>query len=285
MCRRYVFVVVAVLLMVAPASAQLIFDTQAFPVVARGAGLGGTQWVTDLTIYNPTDAEVTIGLHFSPANQDSMFNPTFPTRITLQPGETLMVEDVLLTSFGFNEDIKGSLTLICDPMFLPENQEDAMILAVTRTYNTGGTDGTYGQTVPSLISSVNVGWTSSFITGARNDGAFRSNLGISGTSPMAAPRVFYRVTTANGAVATEGSKQLRLASMNQWSFANLGVGIVDGPLTVELWLDPDDADEDPCAADFPAGFLAYVSKVDQESGDAEFLGAAPLMPYLCVFEE
>jgi hypothetical protein len=285
MSRKCVFVVIAVLLMVAPASAQLIFDTQAFPVVARGAGLAGTQWVTDLTVYNPTDAEVTVGLHFSPANQDSMFNPTFPTRITLQAGETLMVEDVLLSTFGFDEDIKGSLTLICDPMFLPGNQEDAMILAVTRTYNTGGVEGTYGQTVPSLISSVNVGWTSSFITGARNDTAFRSNLGISGTSPMAAPRVYYRVTTADGAVAAEGSKQLRVASMNQWSFASLGIGVVDGPLTVELWLDPDDASEDPCADDFPVGFLAYVSKIDQMSGDAEYLTAAPLMPFLCMMEE
>ena len=51
------------------------------------------------------------------------------------------------------------------------------------------------------------------------------------------------------------------------------------PPTVELWLDPDDMVEDPCAAEFTTGFLAYVSKVDNGTGDAEYLTAAPMMPY------
>jgi hypothetical protein len=279
-------ILVLVLVLATPAAAQEIFDTQVFAVVARGAGLLGTQWVTDLTVFNPTGAEVTIGIQFFVAGQDNLLDPTFPNRLVLAPHETLMVEDVLLNTFGYDEDIKGVLAMVADPNYLTDNEEGAAILAVTRTYNTGAAEGTFGQTVPSLVSAVNVGWGSSFITGARNDDAFRSNLGIAGTSPMGTIRVFYRIMDHEGTVLAEGSKRLRIASMNQWSFEQLGVGSVAGPLTVELWLDPADMDEDPCAFDFPTGFLAYVSKVDNGTGDAEYLTAAPMVPYTaCLMQE
>jgi hypothetical protein len=154
------------------------------------------------------------------------------------------------------------------------------MLAVTRTYNTGGAEGTFGQTVPSLVAGgLNVFAESSFITGARNDDEFRSNLGIAGQSALGTIRVHYRIMDQEGIVLVEDSKRIRIASMNQWSFDSLGVGSVEGPLTVELWLDPDDLDEDPCEPIFPTGFLAYVSKVDNGTGDAEYLTAAPMMPY------
>jgi hypothetical protein len=132
-----------------------------------------------------------------------------------------------------------------------------------------------------LVVNVNVGWNSSFITGARNDASFRSNLGIAGTSPIAAMTVHYLIKDAAGVTLAEGDKTLRVASMRQWSFQQLGVGEVDGPLTVELWLDPDSESQDPCSDDFPNGFLAYVSKVDNGTGDAEFLTASAMEPYFC----
>jgi len=269
-----------VLLLALPAAAQEMLNTQVFSVVARGAGLAGTQWVTDLTVHNPNDVELIVGAQFFPGGQDNLLDPTFPERLTLAPHETLMVEDVLLNTFGYDEDIKGALILICDPVVITENPEGVVMLAVTRTYNTGGAEGTFGQTVPSLVAGgLNVFAHSSFITGARNDDAFRSNLGIAGQSAFGTIRVYYRIMDQEGTVLVEDSKRIRIASMNQWSFDSLGVGSVDGPLTVELWLDPDDLDEDPCEPIFPTGFLAYVSKVDNGTGDAEYLTAAPMMPY------
>ncbi len=281
MSKKCSLVVMGVLLLAVPAAAQEVLNTQVFSVVARGAGLAGTQWVTDLTVFNPTDAELTVGIGFYPGGQDNLLDPTFPDRLTLAPYETLMVEDVLLNTFGYDEDIKGALILICDPVVITENEEGATMLAVTRTYNTGGAEGTFGQTVPSLVAGgLNVGWSSSFVTGARNDDAFRSNLGIAGQSLFGTLRVYYRIMDQEGTVLVEGSKRIRIASMNQWSFDSLGVGSVEGPLTVELWLDPENMDEDPCEPLFPTGFLAYVSKVDNGTGDAEFLTAAPMMPYI-----
>jgi hypothetical protein len=283
---RRSLVLVAVLAVALPAAGQEAFSIQFFPVVARGPGLAGTQWVTDLTIHNPLDEAVTVGMQFFVANEDNLFNPLFPDSVTIPPGETVIMEDVLQTTFGYTDAVKGGMVLVSDPDYLIGNPSNTKVIAVTRTYNVGSPEGTFGQTVPSMVSTLNVGWDSSFITGARNDADFRSNLGISSTSVMSTLRVHYAIKDAGGAVLADGSKVIRVASMNQWSFEQLGVGTVDGPLTVELWLDPANASADPCADEpAPPGFFAYVSKVDNGTGDAEFLVSAPLMPFLCAFEE
>ncbi len=281
MRRTIALVSLTVLLVASPAVAQEALDTQLFPVVARGAGLAGTMWVTDLVVTNPMDAPIAVGVQFFPANQDNMFNPMFPNRIELEPGATTIVEDVLQTMFDYEEDIKGSLVLLADPNFLLGNPEGTVICAVTRTYNVGSPEGTFGQTVPSLLVNTNVGWASSIITGVRNDDNFRSNLGISNTSPSSPVTVHFKIKDQEGTALAEGSKRIRIASMNQWSFEQLGVGTVTGPLSVELWLDPSSMSEEPCEETFPNAFLAYVSKVDNGTGDAEFLSAAALEPYYC----
>ena len=283
---RRSLVVAAILAIALPAAGQEAFSIQFFPVVARGPGLAGTQWVTDLTIHNPMDESVTVGMQFFMSNEDNLFNPLFPDSVTIPPGETVIMEDVLQTTFGYTDAVKGGMALVSDPNYLIGNPEGTKVVAVTRTYNVGGAEGTFGQTVPSMISTLNVGWDYSYITGARNDADFRSNLGISSTSVMSPVRVYYAIKDAGGAVLAEGSKVIRVASMNQWSFEQLGVGSVEGPLTVELWLDPANASADPCEDEpAPPGFFAYVSKVDNGTGDAEFLVSSPMEPFLCAFEE
>ena len=169
---------------------------------------------------------------------------------------------------------------------LTGNAEGSVVQGVTRTYNTGGGEGTYGQTVPGLMPAYNVGWSSSFITGARNDGSFRSNLGIANASiQITRIRVHHRISSGDGTVLADGFKDIHIQSMNQWSFDELGVGSEEGPLTVELWLDPDDASQDPCAGLFANGFFAYVSKVDNLTGDAEFIYAYPMEAFFCPEDE
>ncbi len=281
MRRTIAIVSLMVLLVTGSAVAQEVLDTQFFPVVARGAGLAGTMWVTDLVMTNPMDVPILIGVQFFPANQDNQFNPFFPDQFELGPGETAIAEDLLQLVFGYDEAIKGSLVVMADPTYLLGNPEGTVICAVTRTYNVGSALGTFGQTVPSLVVNTNVGWASSFITGVRNDADFRSNLGIANTSPMAGIKVHFRINDRYGTALAEGSKNIKIASMNQWSFEQLGVDEVDGPLSVELWLDPSTMSEEPCEESIPIGFLAYVSKVDNGTGDAEFLSAAALEPYYC----
>jgi len=272
-----------------PVSAQEIAHTQFFPILARTAGAGGTQWVSDLTVHNMVDAEVVVGVQFLEADIPNVFNPSFPDRFTLAARETLLVEDALNTLFGYETNIKGALIVTVDNQLVPgaNNPAGSEVLATSRTYNTGDPAGTFGQTVPATGKVINAAPTKSVVTGAINSTRFRSNLGAMNMTFLDDLRIKYRVLDGAGAVVAEGTKTLQPASVSQWSFQQLGVPKQDGPLTVEMWMHPDDVLDDPCAALFPTMFIGYVSKVDGNpdgTGDAEFIYAAPNDPYDCLYE-
>lgn len=269
-----------------PVSAQEIAHTQFFPILARTAGAGGTQWVTDLTVHNHSDSDLVVGVQFLEANQANVFNPAFPDRFSIAPRETLLFEDALNALFGFDTDIKGAMVVTVDPQLVPGsgNPEGSEILAITRTYNTGDPAGTFGQTVPALGWIINAAPTKSVATGVINSERFRSNLGVMNMTFIDSLRIKYRVLDGSGDVVSQGMKTLKPASVGQWSLQSLGVPKSDGPLTIELWMHPDDVLDDPCAVNFPTMFIAYVSKVDGNpdgTGDAEFIYAAPNDPYDC----
>ena len=275
---------VCALLVAAPAGAQEIAHSQFFPILARTAGVGGTQWVTDLTVHNLTDSELVVGTQFLEADVANIFNPSFPDRFTLAPRETRLIPDVLNVLYGYETAITGAMLLTVDPSLVGSNPEGSEILATTRTYNVGDPAGTFGQTVPALSKTINAAATTSVVTGVVNSQRFRSNLGIMNMSLLAELRVNYRVLDAAGDVVAEGQRTLQPASVSQWSLQRLGVPKQDGPLTIELWMHPDDVLPDPCATNFPNMFIAYVSKVDGNpdgTGDAEFIYAAPNDPYSC----
>jgi hypothetical protein len=156
---------------------------------------------------------------------------------------------------------------------LPPGDDDLYIAASMRTYDVSSPQGTYGQSIPSNNFILNTSGQQSFITGAVNDSEFRSNLGLANVS-LAEVRIHYRILSATAIVA-EGSRVLRSLENKQFSFAQLGVGVVEGALTVDLWLDPDDV-RDPCVEmmEGGTGFAAFVSKVDSRTQDAEFFWAA-----------
>ena len=133
-------------------------------------------------------------------------------------------------------------------------------------------------------SSANAAATTSVVTGVVNSQRFRSNLGAMNMTFIDSVRIKYRVLDSAGMVVAEGQKTLQPASVSQWSLQRLGVPKMEEPLTIELWMHPDDVIADPCSTNFPAMFIAYVSKVDGNpdgTGDAEFIYAAPNDPYNC----
>jgi hypothetical protein len=279
---------VLVLAVVAPGAAQMVTETQFFPVVAHTAGAGDppTSWRSDLTVHNVMDAELTVGVMYFQSGGANSMEETNEEILTLQARETRTVEDVVATLFGITENSKGSLLLQCDESIYHSNPDSSMMLATTRTYNVGSDVGTFGtavQTVQFSGAFLNGGQSVSLITGVRNDSDFRSNLGIVNFSFAEVPiTVHYRFLDEDGAEIASGSKHLDVFDMNQWSFKKLGVPtVIEGPLTVELWLDPEDIPGHPC--DLPEDdlviFVAYATKVDGNpsgSGDGEFIYATPL---------
>lgn len=262
-----------------PGIAQERSDTFILPVVAHTTGVGNppTRWVTDLVLHNLEDTSLTVGMVYLPFEHTNAWDGTFPVQLELQGRETRLVEDVLGTLFNKSSSTKGMLMVTSDPEFIPANPSDAEMVLTSRTYNTGSPAGTFGQTVPSNELLWNVSETPSYITGARNDDRFRSSLGIVDIS-LHPITVHYRILDHTGAVLKESSVDLQTASGWQRLFSNLGIGKTTGPMTVELWLDPADVTPDPCNAEDPSRFWAYVSKVDGNpdgTGDAEFLPAVP----------
>jgi hypothetical protein len=278
---------------VAPGAAQSVDETQIFPVVAHteGAGDPPTSWRSDLTVHNVMDDELTVGVFFLPFNQGNDPEEGEMEELILGPRETLTIEDVIVDLFGITEDTSGALLLQCDAETFPSNPEDAAMLATTRTYTVGSALGTFGtavQAVPLSGRILNAGQSISLITGARNDSDYRSNLGIVNISFSGLPiTVHYRFLDEEGSVIASGSKDLLEYTGGQWSFRRLGVPrVIEGPLTVELWLDPEDIAGDPC--ELPEDdlnlFVAYATKVDGNpagSGDGEFIYAASLEDVEC----
>ena len=273
--------------MVAPGAAQMVNETQFFPVVAHTSGAGDppTSWRSDLTVHNVMDAELTVGIMYFRSGQIPEWDGTYAVTLTLQARETRTVEDVVATLFGITANSKGSLLLECDDSIFPSNPDGSVMLVTTRTYNVGSEVGTFGTAVPTVQFAdafLNGGQSVSLITGVSNDEDFRSNLGIVNFSFAEVPiTVHYRFLDEDGTVIASGSKDLDPFDMNQWSFRKLGVpSVIEGPLTVELWLDPEDIAGDLCEIDEDdfVIFVAYATKVDGNptgSGDGVFIYATP----------
>jgi hypothetical protein len=272
---RVVLAMVLAFGVVAPGAAQIVNETQFFPVVAHteGAGDPPTSWRTDLTVHNVLDEELTVGVQYLPSNQGNNPEEIDVEVLILNPRETLTIEDVVADLFGITDDSMGALLLMCDAETYPSNSEDATMLATTRTYNVGSAVGTFGTSVPAVPFNgiiLNGGQSISLITGVRNDSDYRSNLGIVNISFAGVPiTVHYRFLDEGGSEIASGSKDL------------------EGPLTVELWLDPDDIPPgDVCELeeDDLVLFVAYATKVDGNptgSGDGEFIYAASLEDIDC----
>jgi len=259
------------------ADAQQVESTHIFPGAARLAGQPPSQWVSDISVNNLHADEIVVGFLYLPERTEHGFlDLVIPEnqRFTLGPRETRLFQDVLQTIFDVDGD-KGMVLVTCERemLQLPPGDDDLYIVASMRTYDVSSPQGTYGQSIPSNNFILNTSGQPSFITGAVNNSDFRTNLGLINVS-LEEVRIHFRIFSATAIVA-EGSRVLRSLENKQFSFTQLGVGNVQGALTVDLWLDPDDV-RDPCVDMMEGGtsFAAFASKVDSRTQDAEFLWAS-----------
>lgn len=141
------------------------------PGVAHAAGSAGSNWKTDLNIYNPDSQPVTVQLTYYRYGYDG-----FAMGIRLEPipaRGSRIIEDVLTIFPGLAASEAGYLVA-------------ATVSAVTlqplvsaRTYNDQGTKGTYGQYIPAADrrGGGSTGDTL-LITGLSSNASFRLNVGM-----------------------------------------------------------------------------------------------------------
>jgi hypothetical protein len=265
------FVLCAVI--AAPCAAQLAIPLHVVPVVAKTGGIAGTDWMTSVSIANASDGTVDVVAWFLRENQTNI-PPLVPTRtLVLTAGQTTTVDDVLGTWFPGQGDTKGVLVIIGE--LRGAGDEDYAKLAVTsRIFNNATPAATYGQGVVSGLLNVMAAPGRLVLAGARHDDAVRSNIGIVNISTTATSFI---VTTsaANGAVTSTATLTVPAFSLVQRNLAQLGTPSMTAPGRVEVVVDPATVTWDPCDPEISldgdgAGFIAYLSKVDQATSDAEF---------------
>jgi hypothetical protein len=257
-----------------PAAAQLAAPAHIVPVIAKTGGVAGTDWMTTISMSNVSDATIDVTALFLRENTTNI-PPFVPTEtFALDGGRTMTVEDVLRTWYPAQGDTKGALVLLAELRGAGEG-EYAQLTAATRIFNNADPAATYGQGVVSSLLGLMVAPGRLVLTGARFDDAVRSNVGVVNIS---ASNTYFIITAyhADGAEVATVRQRVRAFSMSQWSLQQLGVAAMTIPGRVEIMIDPatvtwDPCDQDPENLDLEgAAFLAYMSRVDQATSDAEF---------------
>jgi hypothetical protein len=266
----------------AAAQAQFVSPVHLVPVVAKTAGAAGTDWMTSMAISNVSASPAPMmALFFKEKQANSLFGvPTH--QFTVGAGQTITVQDVLGTWFPQQGNTKGALLL------LPSDggEEGPNLAVMTRIFNNANPAATYGQAIPSSFVNLIIGRGTAVLTGARQDGAFRSNVGVVNIS-LTTISVIITTYNASGAQVAQVTKSVEPLSLRQYSMSELGVTTLAPAGRVEVTVDPATITWDPCDQD-PTGlasafamFMSYISRVDQSTGDSEFaLGLADWEEYV-----
>lgn len=294
--RRTTLLVLCSLLISSTLFAQIPLPLQIIPIAGKTKGGEGTDWITDLAIANLGTTAGTVGVHYFPAGTANTFNGTFSKTFALQPGRSMFVKDVVGTWFPtFGSSTSGFIVVadVTAPNCAVEDPPMMGLVATSRTYNNANPSKTYGQTVPDATMRLNFTQIPSTIVGLRHQPGvvpgFRTNVGVVNLSSGA---ISVRGTVYDAAGANVGSavKSIPAISVSQWSLSDFGVaslafGRINFTLESGVIADPCGQTEDPpacidrcdttCGGKYgfssSAAFIAWASKVDNGSGDAEFL--------------
>ncbi len=225
------------------------------PAVARVPGEAGSLWRSDLVLHNPGSVPATATLQYIERDQA---NPSPAERtLSIEPGVSVLSEDILLTVFDVGEGA-GALLIVCDQP----------VVISSRTFNltadTDGTATTWGQFVPGVPVASFAATALNLLPQLTNNAVFRTNLGIVNLGydellAWVAAKVFdgegpkarmYRVP-ANGMSQINGL------------LGETGEPIDDAMISTDT--------------DFLSGpYLAWASVVDNQTGDAIFV--PPITP-------
>jgi hypothetical protein len=178
---------VAALPFLAPAAQAA---TLIVPAAGTGPGANASQWQSELTLHTAAPRPVALSITFHRGS-----DVLGPVAITLQPRQTLSIEDVVRTKFGV---ASGNGALVIEV-----SDRDARSLAVTsRTFNVSPT-GEFGQDIPAVdaTAALRVGDIAA-LSGPAVVGTNRFNFGIYATE---AATIDWQVVRAGGTVAATKS--------------------------------------------------------------------------------
>lgn len=240
----------------APAGLAARELTSAYVVtaVANKVGLAGTDWHSDLTLYNPQGATLPIVLQFLPSGRSN--SGSVPTvTFELAPWESLNLWDVLGPNGFAARGSTGALLVYADDQRVACAGAacDFAVFARTYTLNPAAAGGEFGQSVPGFPANLGLDWSViAYLPQLSDDADFRTNLGVaSWTGAMVKVRV--DLQDAAGTVVDSRDHWVPPFGHVQW---RLERRITGGTAAVYVVDGPDDAMVYP-----------YASVVNWKTGD------------------
>jgi hypothetical protein len=278
--KTSIFVLVASLL-AATALAVMPATDQFVPALAHAGGFGDAQWRGDVWIYNPAadrPATVDIYLLLRQANP----NPV-SQRVTVQPGETRYLEDVIGTGLFGLTDVAGGIRVVSsNPVVVTARSYNANVTTSKGT----ATSGQFFGGVPAAIA-VGAGDATDVI-GLDQDpsgtaAGFRSNLALVETTGNAVSFVIDRLDpdgTLVASLACDGSSTC--APLGPWEVRQLD-------LVLTKFSPPSGANQ-RLRIRVTGGsgrLIAAGSRIDNITGDpstVEMAGGGRVGTYVCKLE-
>jgi hypothetical protein len=245
-------IALGVVLWTSVAAAQFVAPGGVIPVVANTPGQGGSFWRSDVSVLNLNDHDVSVVLMLQPEIRDGepTFDPMVTDSITIPANEQLTMPNVVQTEFGLINE-KGALSVL--------SLDGSPLTMSSRTYIFDDDGGSYGQDIHSAIAA-RVAW----IPGIRQDGFFRTNIGIFlPLAPVPGASVVFTVTVydADGTAAGTGTLSFPEAGVIQKNLDFFGVDtLIDGYVVLTC--------SDPSVA-----WYGYGSVVDWTTHDAVYHAA------------
>lgn len=250
-------IVAAFLTFVATAAVAQINDTYVIPAAGNTPGAFGTNWQTELSLFNPQTYDLTISVTLIPTGGGKGLEKL----ITVPPNAVAHYYNLLDTVFNYRGG--GALLLATFPEDNPKVPNDVIsrsFLATSQTYNNTSL-GTFGQTIPATWTGMQDFATegiSAIAHGISNSNrqAWRTNVGAVN---LGRSSVVMRVSVYDN----DGNTVIKNAP-----FTIPPLGHVQDRLPVEVdrgsiefFID----DTTKAAVVFP-----YVSTIDQLSGDPRY---------------
>ncbi len=222
--------------------------TYIVPAAAKASGAGGTNWRSDLVVYNPGGAEASVYAYFLQSGQDNA--AAAGTELILPALRFVRVGDVVGSMFRGN-NLAGAILL-----------GSTQPLAITsRTYNDQGEDGTYGQFIPAAATGtlLKAGEEGVLLHLAKS-AAYRTNFGLANAmgTTTAVSVAFYKADQT-----LLGTKSYTLDP-----FEHLQENFVLDSLTAAA---VEDAYAVATSSTAGAAYTVYASVVDNRSSDPIFI--------------
>ncbi len=230
------------------------FANYVIPVGAHKPGFKTTFWSTDLRVLNPSStSSASFTVYAVPEGADGT-TEYYGVQMSVPAGSIASIPDLLASKFGLTDD-QANILLQADGIPL---------VATSRTYNSGGPSGTYGQFVGASrgIDGIGDGDPALVMLQLASNPSFHTNVGFSEVAGQSAQvRVSLHDGDTGAVIGTPATYPLAAFSNRQINriFPALGAGASDNAYaTVEV-------------VGGNGRIEAYATTVDEVTGDAIYV--------------